>query len=88
MSGLPAVLDADTRKHLWRGLDRLGARRRLDFLQWCCQRANGIGGIKTAVTTYNGTTGQAWDDVQMLCFQHGLSLQTACEELERRLREG
>lgn len=84
MSHLPGA-DLEVRKHLWVGLDRLEPSGRVRFLKRLCKLVN-FHGNDVKVTTHTGTVEEAWRDVMMLSFQHNLSLDRACAELETFLR--
>jgi hypothetical protein len=77
--------DAETKRHLWRGLLRLPPAARLDFLKWCCRRVK-FCGVEVRVIHSTGTHADVWHDVMQLAYSHGLSLRVAADELERRLR--
>lgn len=85
MSGHLPGADEEVRKHLWRGLDRLGPAKRVAFLKHLCKLVN-FHTHEVRVTSSTGTTSETFADVMMLAFQHGLSLQRAATELEHVLR--
>jgi hypothetical protein len=78
-------MDAEMRKHLWRGLERLPVAERLDFLKWCCKQVS-FGGAEVRVTHTSGRVGDVLNDLGMLQVGHGLDINTAAGELEKRLK--
>lgn len=79
--------DVEARKHLWKGLARLGMRGRVRFVQAMCGRVSQTQhGAHTRVTDHTGTVHEAYYDLMLLSVNHGLDLGEACELLELELK--
>jgi hypothetical protein len=77
--------DREARRHLWRGLERLRPRRRVDFLS-ACLKDSCRDGVAAQVTSHDGSVAEAFRDLVASAAVYGLDLYAACERLERWLR--
>lgn len=75
----------DERREVWRLLTFLPPQRRIAFLQECCDAAS-TAGVKTKVMENGGSVSEVWHDIQLLCYSHGLSLETIGQQLVKRVR--
>ena len=87
MAGLLEIdRDLEARKHLWRGLARMGKRERVAFVGAMCKEVSKTQeGAATRVTSHTGTVYESFADLLLLSVNHGLDLYKACERLERWL---
>jgi hypothetical protein len=81
-----ATLDWADRREVYGLLDRLPPARRVAFLRWACTQAVGPGGHAVRVTSHSGTAWEAYQDLLLLEFQHGLDLGRAVERLVALVR--
>jgi len=77
--------DAEARKHLWKGLQRMDPQDRVRFVQWACKQVSDKLG-ETRVTSSTGTTHETYMDLMLLAVGHRLNLGRACLGMERFLR--
>jgi hypothetical protein len=79
--------DLEARKHLWKGLQRLGERGRVAFVGRMCRFVRGPDRIaEVKVTSSTGTVHECYMDLMMLSCVHGLDLGRACAVMEQVLR--
>lgn len=81
------LLERDERRDLFRLLDRIDARQRLEFLHWCCREASKNRPLGVQVTRQTGTARDVWGDVMLLAYAHDFDLRVALTELVRRIRK-
>lgn len=92
IGSLKEIDDVDTRRELYYLVTRLTVFERIQFLRWCCSRANDQILLKSEpphiVVTIEHTTGDAWEvacDLFCIHAQWGLPLQTILAGLERKV---
>lgn len=80
--------DAEARKHLWKGLQRMAAGDRVRFLAVCCKtkdmQGNAFG--ETRVTSSTGTVHEVYMDLMLLSVGHQLNLGKVCDVMEKFLK--